>query len=692
MPCLSAMNFLVTPMLNGLLAAQCVLAQNCVVSQAHSLRVEGGYSNSSTQQPSKRDADKLMAESADLVKRKDEESLRNALRKAFIAYEIYKQHKAISRAVNALKAIKQIYVMLGEGEKFKEYSAQAAAYQQLEDCLPNCDSIIQQFNSNFYMPELSQLHFLEVAWWMSQIINDHNSEAVTLHNMGVLYVALGEKQKALASFVKALSLWREIRDRNREAKSLEAISWVYESLGEKQKAVKYYEQELSLWEAAKNPAREMATRTKIGGVYLAIGEPQQALKHYNQALVLARGMRTQKDEAAMLANIGRVYAALGEQQQAITYYTQALSLARAARHRDIEAAILNIIGRVYFSLGEQQQALEYHSQAFALAQKAKNQNIEAASLNNIGLVYLALDEKQKALESYTQALSLWRAVGERTDEARTLVNMGWTYAILGEVQKALGYYNQALPLMQAAGDRRGEVMALDHLAILFRRDSPYLAIWYGKQAVNLLQSLRTDIQGLDRSLQQSFLKSVADTYARLIGLLIEQGRLPEAERVNEMLKDEEYFQFTRRDQKVASALKLRSDLTPTERKAVEEYSRIAEQLTTIGKELEQLETARRKLPEDAPFPQQARLDELNKQLASASTALSLFQQQLAAEFKTKGNERPPEDISAWKAGLQRWGGTGTVMIYTVTQEDKLYVIVTTNKVQEAHQVEIKAAT
>jgi len=54
-----------------------------------------------------------------------------------------------------------------------------------------------------------------------------------------------------------------------------------------------------------------------------------------------------------------------------------------------------------------------------------------------------------------------------------------------------------------------------------------LAIFYGKQAVNVYQAIRGDIQTLDKALQQSFLTSKAGTYRTLADLLITTGRLPE---------------------------------------------------------------------------------------------------------------------------------------------------------------------
>lgn len=72
-----------------------------------------------------------------------------------------------------------------------------------------------------------------------------------------------------------------------------------------------------------------------------------------------------------------------------------------------------------------------------------------------------------------------------------------------------------------------------------KRKNPLLAIFYGKQAVNGYQAIRRNIECLDAQTQQAFLKSSQDTYRILANLLIAAGRLPEAQKVLGMLKEEE---------------------------------------------------------------------------------------------------------------------------------------------------------
>jgi hypothetical protein len=81
--------------------------------------------------------------------------------------------------------------------------------------------------------------------------------------------------------------------------------------------------------------------------------------------------------------------------------------------------------------------------------------------------------------------------------------------------------------------------------MMVNKNQPTLAVYYGKQAVNLLQQVRSNIQGLDTALQSTFVSSKAVFYHDLADLLIAQGRLPEAQQVLGTLKLQEYADYVR---------------------------------------------------------------------------------------------------------------------------------------------------
>ncbi len=105
-----------------------------------------------------------------------------------------------------------------------------------------------------------------------------------LHNMGSVYSALGEKQKALGYYEQALAIRREVGDRAGEAVALNNIGGVYHALGELQKALAYFEQALPIHRAVGNRGGEALTYFWMCYVYEALGDLDKAIEFVERAI------------------------------------------------------------------------------------------------------------------------------------------------------------------------------------------------------------------------------------------------------------------------------------------------------------------------------------------------------------------------------------------------------------------------
>ena len=165
-------------------------------------------------------------------------------------------------------------------------------------------------------------------------------------------------------------------------------------------------------------------------------------------------------------------------------------------------------------------------------------------------------------------------------EAVTLRNIGAAYGDLGDTQKALDFYSQALPLFRTVGNRAGEASTLANLQILLKPSQPDLAIFFGKQAVNVLQTVRRDNRGLEDSLRRRYQKSIESTYRNLAGLLVSRERFGEAEEILNLLKNKEASDFIQRD---AVSDQLRpATLLDFETQALERYEQISGEVVALG--------------------------------------------------------------------------------------------------------------
>jgi CHAT domain-containing protein/Tfp pilus assembly protein PilF len=401
---------------------------------------------------------------------------------------------------------------------------------------------IQQFNVSQFREALQSW---EQALDIYREIGDRAGEGGALVNLGSAYYSLGDYQQAIDFYEQRLAIAREIGDRAGEGKALGGLGNAYLSLGDYQQAIDLYEQQLVITREIGDRAGEGNALNNLGEAYRNLGDYQQAIDLYEQALALFRELGGRAEEGGILGNLGIAYANLGDYQQAIDLYEQQLVITREIGDRAGEGRTLGNLGIVYRNLGDYQQAIDFYEQSLAIAREIGDRAGEGRALGNLGIAYANLGDYQQAIDFYEQSLAIAREIGDRAGEGITLGNLGIVYDNLGDYPQAIDFYEQSLAIARAIGDRAGEGSTLGNLGkLLADQNQQELAIVFLKSSVAVRESIRGGIRELDTDLQQSYTDTVAGTYRFLADLLLEAGRIPEAQQVLDLLKIEELREFT----------------------------------------------------------------------------------------------------------------------------------------------------
>jgi CHAT domain-containing protein/Tfp pilus assembly protein PilF len=594
----------------------------------------------------------------------------------------------------SLNAAGNVYSTLGDSRKALQLFGQAVIYWSAEGYQQETAAALA--NMGRVSDDLGErekgLAFLTQALSIEQQsgAKDTILEATTLNDTGRVYNHLGEKQKALEFYNKALDLARKLGVRGQEAMTLNNVGAVYHDLGQTQRALEFYTQSLELDREIGNRFGESVALHNVASLYDDLGEKQRALDDYGKALSLDEAIGNRFGIAMALDNIGILYMGLGDKEKSVKSLRQALALHRAMGDRAGEARTLSDLGTISFNSDELPEARALYEQALAIHRTVGDRLGEARVLGNIGNVFVRMNEFAKALTYFEEALPISRAVSDRAGEASILTNIGIVYANLGEKQQAEENYGQALALAREVHDPLRETAVLVDLMAFWRHEGQLTtAVFFGKQAVNRIQQVRGNISGLEKDVRQTFLKSKEKTYRDLADLLIKQGRLPEAQQVLDLLKDEEYFEFIRRDEKNAASLTASVKLTESEEALSREYEENATRVTAAGNEWAALHSKPLKTPEE-----EKRLGVLSDQLKRANEAWDKFLSGLSIERgKSKEAQEYVENLQESASGMQRvlhQLGPGVVALYTLVSDERYSVIIVTPTVMVAREYPIKA--
>jgi CHAT domain-containing protein/tetratricopeptide (TPR) repeat protein len=211
-------------------------------------------------------------------------------------------------------------------------------------------------------------------------------------------------------------------------------------------------------------------------------------------------------------------------------------------------AVKNNLGGIFFQQKDYIRAEKFYQEALKIAEKHKNDAPEsyARTLNNIAVLYKTIDQHEMAESFYYSALNINKQVygAYHVNVGAGLNNLAGLYIQTKDFEKASTHLGRAWIIAEMNA----------HLELLWRvqdsyrdlyamKNQPNIAIFFGKQSVHTIQSIKKKNVGLDKKLMNRFLTSKTDVFRNLADLLIGEGRLDEAMFFLRMLKVKEYLDF-----------------------------------------------------------------------------------------------------------------------------------------------------
>jgi tetratricopeptide (TPR) repeat protein/CHAT domain-containing protein len=612
------------------------------------------------------------------------------------------------KTANSLNNLGLTYSRLGDYTKAEQYYKQALAvklemsgeHPETANSLDNLGSLYAE-RGDYVRAKEHHERALTIFLKFFGEENEHTAESIS--SLGSFFLTLGDHIKAKEHYERALAIRVKIfgEEHVRTADSLNNLGRVYFTFGNHAKAKEYYEHalEIKLKILGVNHPKVGNSFNNLGGMYEKLGEYAQAKENYERALMihLKNSGEEHPDVADVFHNLGGIYIDLGDYEKAIEYYGRALTIREklfGKEHADTVGS-LGSLGGVYLDLGEYAKAKEYYARALATQLKIfGEEHADVASfLNNMGLTCIGLKDYAEAEEYLKRALAIRQNIfgGNHADIAASLGNLGILYSYLGDYLKAKGYYEHALIIYLNTQEGMQSINVASPLYNLGHcyefMGSKEAATFYKKLAVNRIQSTRARITNLEKSLQKSFIQSRDFLYHDLVDLLVEQGRIAEAQQVLAMLKEEEFFDFIRRDAQTDPRITAAS-YTDLEKDEVERFQEIAKQLFTLNKEREEL-LKKRKFVSDGEWNSSDDAKRLTAIRDDLSLVNEVFQKFLAAlETKLKSNEGHEDEIAALKNleaiknNLHEMGH-GAVLIHTIAVPERVWLLLTTPDFQLA---------
>lgn len=426
--------------------------------------------------------------------------------------------------------------------------------------------------------------------------------------------------------------------------------------------------------------REAGSAFQLGRIYLKQGKPdslRRAIENFENAARLYGQLGDQANVGCSLLGIGAVQALEGKNALAAQSYQQAVASFRSVKNDDVGENALSKLGFLYDELVDKRFPFRYDQLSILPPKRGYDKNGDRVDTR------FSRGSESYYVQFFNQPFTVYYQ--EDTDSIFADPRMAGS----SDQPKPISFYRNVLSIWRLNGVESVEVATRLNLMEASADENPSVAVFFGKQAINQYQQIRKLLRSAKPYDPRLYVNRLTDKYRFLADLLISLGRLTEADEVLQMLKEEEFSEFVRRDAAEIERLKRTARLTPKERQLVDRYLVLADKAAGIGEQYRQLDD-KKQVGEPLSDADEKRRTQLAAQTADINAAFKLFlEKDLINEIGTENAKTLAADRTL--QDRVRELGSGTVSLYTVITENRYRVVMTTPTVQIDAKTEINAA-
>jgi tetratricopeptide (TPR) repeat protein len=235
-------------------------------------------------------------------------------------------------------------------------------------------------------------------------------EATVLGYLAYVCRRLGRFAEALDYTEQAITLVVEV-DPQREGMMRELAGWLQSVFGRFEEALASYERAILLYrEASFNDSHLMADAC-VGDVYRNMGRLDDAREHLERLVKEAAVHGTAPTHANALHRLGKTYWATGRLGDALTNLTAALDVVRKVGVEITESEILIDLGAVHRDAGNLDTALNLIDEGMTLAVTTKERYQQARALDTLASVHDRAGRTSQSQDHWQRAYALFTELG-----------------------------------------------------------------------------------------------------------------------------------------------------------------------------------------------------------------------------------------------------------------------------------------
>ncbi|OCX51797.1 hypothetical protein BEL04_17445 [Mucilaginibacter sp. PPCGB 2223] len=219
---------------------------------------------------------------------------------------------------------------------------------------------------------------------------------------------------------------------------------------------------------------------RLGVVEMRKGNYDKAIGYFLESLKVAE--QSGNKAGVLEANVTLAEGYMGQHKYdvALPYLAIAERINATIPFSNISLNMYNDFGMLYRDTGDFGKAKSYFEKGIGMSNKPQYQGLFITLTNNLASVYAKQGFKQRSIELQKTALAKAREIKNYLREQQTLTGLAETYG-KDDPKQALFYFKQALDLVKQKGAQKQVIEILDRMAEMYRLQGDYKNAYRAKQ-------------------------------------------------------------------------------------------------------------------------------------------------------------------------------------------------------------------
>ncbi|MGB7922033.1 MAG: CHAT domain-containing protein [Pyrinomonadaceae bacterium] len=643
------------------------------------------------------------------------EPYREALNKASQALEISQTLKELAFESLCLSLIADIFDQKGDHRQaLKYYERSLQTVRSVKEKTDVTKTIEKQIVKAIGKSYSAQNMYEDALKWFSQALGlyQENEEdeikGDVFTNIGKNQVRLNMFLQAEESYLKAKQIFERLKLPLELAEVLYELGGCYSQQEHKQaEALNSYLEAEKLFENNLPPNSPQDIRIYnlhfISNTYFKLKDFGKASFYANKLKSLRANIRDPDNALLHYLALGKELYEAGKLDEAVNVYHEALDFLdknRGANFISGKIEILKALASVYSVMGEKDEGEKYFKQLSELIHSLKSTARLAVLYEDIADGAFNSGHFEKAADYYLRSIRVMMSKESNIElmdyleiGTRVLNKLGRAQLEIGEISKALHHFRLSLSMRVNFSNKAELAENLHDMMVSFAKlDKKRLAIFFGKQAIKLKQEFRVSLKTLPIETQKSFLKGNRETYEKLIVLLLQEGRVEEAQQCINLYQSQDFYDFGDNRTQLAKEL----TFTQREKETSTEFQKLEPQAQKFREIVPGLVSILKFRP--ATQQEKQELDLISASVVQTADKFEDKLRQIEADFSQLPNEKdtPPSvpDVLEMQTTLRELNAATkqkTDALYTLIGSDKFYILLITPDEIKAFESPVKAA-